>query len=61
MTERSSTALGGTEPAPPSMSHHHADPMLVQREGVFAKYESPRRRLSKALIDPNLGPNYRTL
>ena len=40
-----------------------ADPMfLMQREGVFAKYESPAAAdYPKALIDPNLGPNYRTL
>ena len=40
-----------------------ADPMfLMQREGVFAKYESPSAAdYPKALIDPNLGPNYRTL
>ena len=40
-----------------------ADPMfLMQREGVFAKYESPSAAgYPKSLIDPNLGPNYRTL
>ena len=40
-----------------------ADPMfLMQREGVFAKYDSPAAaEYPKALIDPNLGPNYRTL
>jgi len=40
-----------------------ADPMfLMQREGVFAKYESPAAAdYPKALIDANLGPNYRTL
>ena len=40
-----------------------ADPMfLMQREGVFAKYESPAAAdYPKSLIDPNLGPNYRTL
>ena len=40
-----------------------ADPMyLMQREGVFAKYESPSAAgFPKSLIDPNLGPNYRTL
>ncbi|HWH77758.1 MAG TPA: extracellular solute-binding protein, partial [Candidatus Binatus sp.] len=40
-----------------------ADPMfLMQSEGVFAKYESPSAAdYPKALIDPNLGPNYRTL
>jgi iron(III) transport system substrate-binding protein len=40
-----------------------ADPMfLMQKEGVFAKYESPAAAdYPKALIDPNLGPNYRTL
>jgi iron(III) transport system substrate-binding protein len=40
-----------------------ADPMfLMQREGVFTKYESPAAAdYPKDLIDPNLGPNYRTL
>ena len=40
-----------------------ADPMfLMQSEGVFAKYESPSAAdYPKSLIDPNLGPNYRTL
>ena len=40
-----------------------ADPMfLMQKEGVFAKYESPSAAgFPKALIDPSLGPNYRTL
>ena len=40
-----------------------ADPMfLLQREGVFAKYESPSAAgFPKSLIDSNLGPNYRTL
>jgi len=40
-----------------------ADPMfLMQREGVFAKYESAAAAdYPKALIDANLGPNYRTL
>lgn len=40
-----------------------ADPMfLMQSEGVFAKYDSPSAaEYPKALIDPNLGPNYRTL
>src|SRR5829696_2654269 len=40
-----------------------ADPMfLMQSEGVFAKYDSPSAAdFPKALIDPNLGPNYRTL
>jgi iron(III) transport system substrate-binding protein len=40
-----------------------ADPMyLMQKEGVFAKYESPSAAgFPKSLIDPNLGPNYRTL
>ena len=35
---------------------------LMQREGVFAKYDSPSAAgYPKSLIDPNLGPNYRTL
>ena len=36
-----------------------ADPMfLMQKEGVFAKYESPSAAgFPKALIDPSLGPN----
>lgn len=40
-----------------------ADPMfLMQREGVFARYESPSAAgFPESLIDPNLGPNYRTL
>jgi len=40
-----------------------ADPMfLMQSEGVFAKYDSPSAAdYPKSLIDPNLGPNYRTL
>lgn len=40
-----------------------ADPMfLMQRDGVFAKYESPSAAgFPESLIDPNLGPNYRTL
>ena len=40
-----------------------ADPMyLMQKEGVFAKYESPSAAgFPKSLLDPNLGPNYRTL
>jgi iron(III) transport system substrate-binding protein len=40
-----------------------ADPMfLMQREGLFIKYDSPSAtEYPKALIDPNLGPNYRTL
>jgi iron(III) transport system substrate-binding protein len=40
-----------------------ADPMfLMQKEGVFAKYDSPSAAgFPKSLIDPNLGPNYRTL
>jgi iron(III) transport system substrate-binding protein len=40
-----------------------ADPMfLMQKEGVFAKYTSPAAAdYPKSLIDPNLGPNYRTL
>jgi iron(III) transport system substrate-binding protein len=40
-----------------------ADPMfLMQSEGVFAKYDSPSAaEYPKALIDANLGPNYRTL
>jgi len=40
-----------------------ADPMfLMQSEGLFAKYDSPSAaEYPKALIDPNLGPNYRTL
>lgn len=40
-----------------------ADPMyLMQSEGVFARYESPSwAGYPKSLIDPALGPNYRTL
>lgn len=40
-----------------------ADPMfLMQSEGVFAKYDSPSSSgFPKAMIDPNLGPNYRNL
>ncbi len=40
-----------------------ADPMfLMQSEGLFAKYDSPSAaEYPKALIDANLGPNYRTL
>jgi iron(III) transport system substrate-binding protein len=40
-----------------------ADPMLImQREGVFAKYDSPAAAAyPKELIDPNLGPSYRNL
>jgi len=40
-----------------------ADPMfLMQKEGVFARYTSPAAAdYPKSLIDPNLGPNYRTL
>lgn len=40
-----------------------ADPMfLMQKEGVFAKYVSPTAAAyPKSLIDPDLGPNYRTL
>jgi iron(III) transport system substrate-binding protein len=40
-----------------------ADPMLImQREGVFAKYDSPAAvAYPKELIDPNLGPSYRNL
>src|SRR4051812_13138221 len=40
-----------------------ADPMfLMQSEGLFTKYDSPSAAdFPKALIDPNLGPNYRTL
>ena len=40
-----------------------ADPMyLMQKEGVFARYVSPSASgFPKSLIDPNLGPNYRTL
>jgi len=40
-----------------------ADPMfLMQKEGVFAKYTSPAAAdYPQSLIDPNLGPNYRTL
>jgi len=40
-----------------------ADPIfLMQREGVFARYESPSAAgFPESLIDPNLGPNYRTL
>ena len=40
-----------------------ADSMLImQREGVFAKYDSPAAaHYHKELIDPNLGPSYRNL
>ncbi len=40
-----------------------ADPMfLMQSEGLFAKYDSPSAAdFPKAMIDPNLGPNYRNL
>lgn len=40
-----------------------ADPMyLMQGEGVFAKYDSPSAAgFPKAMIDANLGPNYRNL
>ncbi len=40
-----------------------ADPMyLMQRQGVFARYESPSAAgFPKSLMDPALGPNYRTL
>ena len=40
-----------------------ADPMLImQRAGVFAKYDSPAAAdYPKELIDPNLGPSYRNL
>jgi iron(III) transport system substrate-binding protein len=40
-----------------------ADPMfLMQSEGLFARYDSPSAAdFPKAMIDPNLGPNYRNL
>ncbi|OGQ76265.1 MAG: hypothetical protein A3G40_14615 [Deltaproteobacteria bacterium RIFCSPLOWO2_12_FULL_57_22] len=40
-----------------------ADPMkIMQREGVFARYDSPTAKdYPKDAIDPNLGPSYRNL
>jgi iron(III) transport system substrate-binding protein len=36
--------------------------LIMQREGVFAKYDSPAAAAyPKELIDPNLGPSYRNL
>jgi hypothetical protein len=36
--------------------------LIMQREGVFAKYDSPAAAdYPKELIDPNLGPSYRNL
>jgi ABC-type Fe3+ transport system substrate-binding protein len=36
--------------------------LIMQREGVFAKYDSPAAAAyHKELIDPNLGPSYRNL